>query len=139
MIDSFSGDYRFLSNFYPCDVEYEGIIYKSTEAAYQAAKTLDGHERIFISQLTPGKAKKFGSKLALRKGWDDMKIGVMMELLQKKFRDPNLLRKLLLTRGQELIEGNTWHDNFWGSCTCKGCGNKGQNILGRLLMEVRRG
>ena len=40
-IERFSGDYRFLSNFHPCDITYNGINYKSTENAYQAQKTND--------------------------------------------------------------------------------------------------
>ena len=41
--------------------------------------------------------------------------------------------KLLDTGDTELIEGNNWHDTFWG--VCKG---KGQNNLGKILMEVRK-
>src|SRR3954468_6821071 len=40
-IDSFQGEYRFLSNFWPAGVEFEGITYPTAEHAYQAAKTLD--------------------------------------------------------------------------------------------------
>jgi len=38
MIDSFKGDFRFLSNFYPVNVDYEGIMYPTVEHAYVAAK-----------------------------------------------------------------------------------------------------
>lgn len=32
----------------------------------------------------------------------------------------------------------SWHDNFWGNCTCVKCENiEGQNWLGKLLMKVR--
>ena len=34
MIKEFQGKYRFLSNFYPVFVEYEGEIYPSVEHAY---------------------------------------------------------------------------------------------------------
>lgn len=40
VIDSFSGNYRFLSNFWPCVVTLDDQQYTSTEHAYQAAKTL---------------------------------------------------------------------------------------------------
>ena len=37
-----------------------------------------------------------------------------------------------------LIEGNTWHDNYWGDCSCNRCKSKsGENMLGILLMELR--
>ena len=57
-------------------------------------------------------------------------------LRQKYAKDP--LRQMLLDTGDAiLIEGNFWHDNFFGSCTCPKCGNKGQNNLGKLLMQIR--
>lgn len=38
MINSFRGEFRFLSNFYQCPFEYGGLIYSNAEAAYQAQK-----------------------------------------------------------------------------------------------------
>lgn len=51
MINSFMGKYRFLSNFWPCKVIFNGLEYPSTEHAYQAAKTLNPEERYEISLL----------------------------------------------------------------------------------------
>lgn len=133
MIDSFSGKYRFLSNFWPCEIEYEGIKYPSTEHAFQAAKTLDIEERKRIAQLdTPGKAKRAGKSVELRSDWESIKIGVMREILQLKFADKKLAQQLLDTGDEELVEGNTWGDKFWGVCD-----GEGQNYLGLLLMDVR--
>ena len=56
----------------------------------------------------------------------------MKILLRQKFGDAWLRAKLLATGDAELIEGNYWHDTFWGMCN-----GKGENHLGRLLMEVR--
>ena len=138
MIDSFSGnDYRFLSNFYVHPVLFEGITYPSTEAAYQASKTLDLNERVKLSKMTPGQSKQAGQTLRLREDWESVKMQVMYDLNRRKFEDPNLRRKLLATGDQELIEGNKWHDNIWGSCVCEKCGNKGKNLLGKTLMKIR--
>lgn len=64
-IRSFTGRYGFLSNFYPCKVEFEGAVYPSVEHAFQAAKTLDPDERIkFQSDVKPATAKAWGRKLA---------------------------------------------------------------------------
>lgn len=38
MISEFTGDYRFLSNFWPYDIPFEGTVFPSVEHAYQAAK-----------------------------------------------------------------------------------------------------
>lgn len=135
MIDSFTEEYRFLSNFYPCCVQLDGKTYISTEHAFQAAKTLDPHEREEIRKTTsPGRAKRLGRKVKLRKDWESIKIDVMHGLLQQKFKKGSPLADLLLKTGtQDLVEGNTWGDTFWGVCR-----GKGKNHLGKLLMLVRQ-
>jgi predicted NAD-dependent protein-ADP-ribosyltransferase YbiA (DUF1768 family) len=40
-IDNFKGNYEFLSNFAPCYIRYEGVLYTSVECAFQAAKVSD--------------------------------------------------------------------------------------------------
>ena len=41
IIDSFRGEYGFLSNFNKSRVEFEGMTYPSVEHAFQAAKNPD--------------------------------------------------------------------------------------------------
>lgn len=134
VIDSFDGDYRWLSNFWPCEVEFEGEMYPSVEHAYQAAKTTDPTLRKVIAEAkTPGKAKKLGNGLALRNDWQTVKMVVMEQLLRQKFAPSSeLATKLLETGSKELVEGNWWGDVYWG--VCKG---NGENNLGKLLMKIR--
>ena len=74
----------------------------------------------------------------LRKDWEEVKTDVMRDGLRLKFQDPTLRAKLLATGDEELIEGNTWHDNTWGACCCPECAKKKkENRLGKLLMQVR--
>lgn len=137
-ISKFSGEYRFLSNFYLCDVKMDGMTYPSVEHAYQAAKTNDTTERVAIrNAASPKDAKHLGYKVSLRPDWDRVKNNVMYHLLQRKFSDPTLRSQLLGTRGKELIEGNGWHDNYWGVCSCGRCKGKGRNVLGKMLMRIR--
>jgi hypothetical protein len=131
-ISSFSGEFQFLSNFYPCRIKYEAIVYPSVENAYQAAKSLDLQERMEMSKLSAGKAKRRGNKLQLRAGWNDIKLGIMEDLLRKKFRQRDLKALLLTTGDSEIIEGNTWGDTYWGVC-----GGTGENKLGQLIMRIR--
>lgn len=135
-IDSFTGDYKFLSNFYHCQIKLDGTIYPSTEHAFQAAKTLDLNARkpFYKHPLpTEGEAKRMGRKLKLRQDWESVKLQVMEDLLIYKFTDPILKQMLLDTGDAKLVEGNTWNDQFWGVDVRKG----GQNHLGRLLMKIR--
>jgi len=141
LIDSFSGPWGFLSNFAPCEVLLDGIAYPSVEHAYQAAKTLDfeKREKFLFSGITAGMAKRMGKGLKLRPDWEEVKIGIMRDLLMQKFSPSILRRKLLSSFQAVLVEGNHWHDNYWGNCTCELCyGTEGENMLGKLLMEVRR-
>lgn len=141
VIDGFNGEYRFLSNFYIHEpINFEGEDYPTVEHAYQAAKTLDPALRATIAALTPAKAKSAGRNVIVRSDWEDIKLSIMLTLLRKKFRSERLAVMLLKTKSAQLIEGNYWHDNFWGACTCQSCCASGQapgSHLGRLLMQVR--
>jgi len=140
MINSFRGENAFLSNYHPTVVEYEGEKYSTVEHAYQAAKTLELDLRRQIQHAdTPGKAKELGQKVPLRHGWQEgLKFDVMRELLHQKFQIEKYKDRLLATENRYLEEGNWWHDNIFGNCTCIKCENvHGENMLGKLLMEVR--
>jgi ribA/ribD-fused uncharacterized protein len=133
VISSFSGSYRFLSNFWPVQVEYDGLIFDSTENAYQAAKCKSKAERLHFQTVGPGLAKCLGQKVEMRSDWESVKLQVMEDLLWQKFNDPQYKKLLLETIEHELVEGNHWGDKFWG--VCKG---EGQNHLGKLLMKIRK-
>ena len=139
-ITEFKNDYTFLSNFYPSYILFEGLVYPTVEHAYVAAKTFDNVFKIMIAELPGhrvGYAKKLGRNIELRPNWEKIKVQIMRELLLKKFKAGSLKEQLLKTENKILIEGNHWHDNFWGSCVCQKCGDRGQNILGLLLMDTR--
>lgn len=134
-VAEFKDEYRWLSNFWPCKVYYEGINYPSVEHAYQAAKTLDVDVRRFISSLaTPGEAKRAGKTIELRDDWNLIKLPIMLNLVRLKFKDPQLKERLLATGDMVLEEGNMWGDRFWGIDLRSG---RGENNLGEILMIVR--
>ena len=134
IIDRFAGDYRFLSNFYPATVVFEGLTYPDVEHAYQSAKTLDMSERRRIAALpTPAEAKHAGEALKYRPDWLQIKYQVMLTCVRDKFtRNPALRTKLLATGDAYLEEGNTWNDQIWGVYQ-----GHGTNWLGKILMQVR--
>jgi ribA/ribD-fused uncharacterized protein len=135
-IDCFRGDYRFLSNFWPVEITYEGLTYPAVEHAYQAAKSLDPAVRMKF--LNPGRrggagaAKRMGQRVVLREDWEEVKLGIMLDLLRLKFANRVLRTQLVATGDTILVEGNDWHDYFWGVCM-----GVGENHLGKLLMQVR--
>ena len=131
-IDSFTGDYRWLSNFQFADVTLDGVVYPSVEHAYQAAKTDDAEIRAAIRAGTAAAAKRIGRGLR-PPGWTERSLAVMEGLLRQKFARADLRAKLLATGDEELIEGNWWNDTFWGVFR-----GKGHNHLGKILMRIRQ-
>jgi len=136
MIDRFDGtEYEFLSNFAYASVHYEGILYPTSEHAYQAAKFAPIKTKKYIARLqTPNLAKQAGRRPGLREDWEEVKDMIMYEIVLLKFVQNDEIRRRLLATGEEiLVEGNTWHDTYWGQCPV---GN-GRNQLGITLMRVR--
>jgi ribA/ribD-fused uncharacterized protein len=133
-IKGFFGEYRWLSNFEPCKVFYEGIEYSSSENAYQAAKSLDLEIRLKISKLSPFESKKISKKIEIRPDWEEIKYEVMFSVVFEKFtRNKELKIKLLSTGNKYLEETNHWNDKFYGVCN-----GDGLNVLGKIIMDVRR-
>lgn len=136
-ITSFVDHYRFLSNFYPCAIEYNGYVWADSESAYQAMKSTDPqiHEQ-FAAIRSPGVAKRLGKTIDMRPDWDDVKYTIMHDIVRAKFDQHPELAKLLMQTGYAKIEeGNHWGDTTWGISPA-GSGI-GENALGNILMTIR--
>jgi len=136
-IKGFFGYFRFLSNFEKCLVEYEGMLYPSSENAYQAAKVAPDARKEFQT-CSAAESKTLWKKLPpiyTPATWDDNKLTVMRKVVFDKFlRNDDLRNKLLDTGGRYLEETLWWRDNFWGVDVVIG----GENNLGKILMQTRK-
>ncbi len=133
--DFHAEEYKFLSNFYEAKVTYDGLIYGSNEAAFQAQKCRTKEEKAAFTEYGPGKSKGIGRKVSLREDWEEVKFGFMEEIVRAKFmQHPELAQKLLATGDKALVEGNRWGDVCWGVDMRTG---QGENRLGKILMKVR--
>lgn len=131
---AFRGDRFFLSNMYKCPVTYQGVKYSCSEIAFQAQKCADDTERqALIAMENPFEVKKAAYKVKKREDWQEVKVGIMREIVFAKFaQNPDLAEKLLATGDELLQEENKWNDRFWGTVN-----GEGENHLGKILMEVR--
>lgn len=133
-IDSFKGEYSFLSNFAPVEIEYECQKFSSVEHAYIYAKT----DNIALKMLClnpnirAGELKVKAKQYSVKPNWDEIKKDVMIELCASKFHKGYYKDKLLETKDSILIEGNKHRDFYWGVCDYRG-----ENILGKILMKIR--
>ena len=135
-IKGFFGEYRYLSNFHLSDLCLNGIIYPSSENAYQSFKVIE-QDRLQFSSVSPSESKKIWKHLRLKYNgskWDnEIKYNVMFFVLMCKFtQNEDLKEKLIKTRDKYLEETNWWQDYYWGVCY-----NMGDNNLGKQLMFIR--
>ena len=136
-ITTFRDEHGWLSNMADCEIKYGDLVFKSTEAFYQAMKTKDKDIRALFTKYDGQTSKREGRKLSLRSDWEIVKDDVMKFALSKKFSKEPFKSLLLSTGDVDIIEGNYWHDNYFGICSCAKCGNKGLNKLGKMIMEIR--
>ena len=109
--------------------------FPTAEAAFQAHKALDNEEYIQnqINAKSPLVSRYLGSKLGTDDKWDNIKIQIMENIIQLKFEQHEDFRTNLLNTGLRPIVEHTKDDAFWGD----GIDGKGQNILGKILTNIR--
>ncbi len=125
--------YGFLSNFHRVQQLVEAKFYRTNEHFYQSKKALDPSVELWISNApTPFLAMMAGRSLRpgkeLRADWEPVKVEIMLKGLRAKFGQNNILRANLLSTGDNALHEDSNH-KFWGKA--------GQDMLGRLLMQVR--
>jgi ribA/ribD-fused uncharacterized protein len=132
--------YGVFSNLYRRPVEFEGILYPTSEHAYQAGKARKEAVRDWIlSAPSPALAAMAAHGLYVWDvvpNWSQIKFDRMRAVLDCKFRQHEDLRDILLSTGEKRLVEVGSVDNavnrLWGEVN-----GKGQNMLGLMLMELR--
>lgn len=143
--------YFFMSSMFPVPggievpaglVVPEAMVVPTSENIYQAYKfELEEARRQVLEAENGYRAKKVADSLTsvglvVRQDWPEIKIPLMEDAVARKFKAGSKLAQLILQTGdEELIQGNTHGDTFWG-VSPPGSGN-GLNWLGRILMARR--
>lgn len=138
-------DFYPLSNFSAFTLRWKMIRFDTSEATYHWEKfreqgdLFDARRISVMSQIreSPSAHEAFWiahvNERFRRPDWDAVKVDVMREILRAKVEQHKYVhRKLLATGTRELVE-NSWRDAFWGW----GPNRDGQNMLGKLWMEIR--
>lgn len=145
---AFYGYKSFLSNHYSCKIYVDGIIFNSVEQAmmYKKAMLFEDYTiaKKLKSETFPPRCKKLGRRVSNFKEsiWDDAKYNIVYKCVFNKFKqNKKLQRQLLNTADYDIVEAS--YDNVWGvgismnDTTIKDKSNWGENLLGKILMEVR--
>jgi hypothetical protein len=126
--------YGYLNNFCKAKMKVFGKIWETVEHAYQSQKTLIPGEVLKIwAAKTPREARNIGQLVQMRPDWDDIKDDVMYDCVWAKFSQNSDLKQQLLDTGDQELEDSKI-DPYWGC----GADGKDHNILGNILMEVRK-
>jgi ribA/ribD-fused uncharacterized protein len=129
-------DFYVLSNFSAFKIRWEDRDFDTVEQAYhwEKFKHLPGAMAIITARSAHDAFKMAQQMKSIRRpDWDDVKVDIMRKLIRAKVDQHGYVRrKLLATGDRELVE-NSWRDDFWGW----GPNRDGQNMLGKLWMEVR--
>ncbi len=134
-INRFKGEYDFLSNRFPCRVLWEGLEYRSAEAAFQASKCQDEKERRVYAGCSTDKAILKGKDQVPYLGWEEDQLAIMESILRAKFeQNPSLMQKLADTGNCVLLNGNNKQETFWGIDLYSWIG---ENHLGRIIMNIK--
>lgn len=137
----YENDFYPLSNFSAFCIRWRDQMHFTSEHAYHWARfdLPDGAGVLLQDCVTrcssAHEAFRFAqeNKSKQRPDWDAVKVDTMREILRTKVRQHEYVRrKLLATGDRELIE-DSWRDDFWGW----GPNRDGQNMLGKLWMEIR--
>lgn len=127
------------TNFYPSPIIVNGKRYPTAEHYFQSMKfstTRPDLAEVVRMSSTPRDALNLSrayNAFVDPKWHNGMKDYVMREALNAKFTQHPNLKALLLSTGQAILVEHTANDNYWGD----GGNGTGQNMLGRMLMELR--
>ena len=146
-------EYGQFSNFYPLPspIHHDDMEFKNSESLYQSLKfPTDREYRQHIANAPDTRAaKRLGRQNLHHPVWpiNNYKIGAMRLALRKKLQSFEPMLEILENTGNRPIVEISKFDAFWGAAPIHFSGGphtsgqtlayRGQNMLGRLWMELR--
>lgn len=132
--------YGGFSNLLRREVEFEGVVYPTSEHAYQAGKARkDAVREWLLAAPSPALLAMAAHGLYywdIAPGWSTTKFDRMRGVLRAKFTQHGDLKDLLLSTGNARLVESATVDNevnrLWGEVN-----GVGRNTLGVMLMELR--
>lgn len=137
------------SQFYPCAFKHEGETFYSAEQWMMASKArLMGDEktrRQIMKERSPMKIKSLGRRVTPfnQRLWEKERFKIVFAGNMLKFNQDDRLRKKLKDTGNKTLVEAAPRDKIWGigisvKDATAGKKWKGQNLLGKALMKVRK-
>lgn len=137
------------SNFHYVEFEYKGYKVTSSEQAFMLEKALMFDESMvkpILATTDPRAIKRLGRKVKNfdEVKWNEVRFGIMVDILFAKFNVEPLKSELLSTSDEFIVEASPT-DKIWGAGLALGDPRlnypnyySGQNLLGKALMDARQ-
>lgn len=138
------------SQWFPCQFEEDGIVYKTAEHYMMAskAKLFNDFEVLenILKANSPNQAKSLGRKVKNFDSqiWDEHKYEVVKQANVLKFSQNQEFKEFLLSTNDKIIVEASPYDKIWGIGMLESDENiknpnfwMGENLLGFALMDVR--
>ena len=98
-----------LSNFHLTELTFDGIVYQSSEQAYQHQKALYHNcnkiAKDILSSPDPRKNLRFGKLITTDISWKGKKVSTMTRILEEKFfQCPEFRAELFVSKDKVLVE-----------------------------------
>ena len=138
-IGFYTREWYCLDNFASFKVEYKGVIYSTSEHAYQAAKFIESAPEV-AEEITNSFSAHDAQRIArenkdkICSDWELKKLQIMEEILREKLKQNPYVQKKLLQTGDYTIVEDSPKDSYWGW----GNDMDGYNHLGKLWMKLRQ-
>ena len=147
-VEAFGGNKDCLSNFFPCEVVYEGMSYKSSEHAYQAEKARKCGRPDLVPKIVGAKnafqAKQASKDIACDKKWEEQNVHLMEQIVAAKVESVPEVKAYLINTGSRPIAEAVPFSTFWGTGLAREATLAtdksrwpGQNEMGRVLEKIR--
>lgn len=143
-ISAFKNEYLFLSNKSYCNIYItigaEQLVFSSAESLFYYGKAYFSKDKEKMKQIyncsNVNSIINIANEININEHlWESYKFSWMCKVVQFKFEQNLKYRQLLIkTFPSILINGNYWHDLYWGIDLNT---NIGQNNLGLILMLLR--
>ena len=140
-----------LSNFEKCYIKYKGHLFATTEQAFMWEKAIffNDHESAskILREENPAKAKKLGREV---KNFDDSKWSkvcyeIMYKINYEKYFQNTRLKNILLNTGDKILVETNFRNTRWAiglpaedDRVLDESQWQGENLLGKILMQVRQ-
>lgn len=139
-------EYGWMGNMAPYPIKFDGKVWLTSEALFQGMR----YDVVGIQEIIRNEKSPMGAKMKAKKFKDQMvvvpmsaqDVENMRKCVRMKFdQHPDLKKELMKTKGVFIYEDignrNGERHKFWGAKKISENEGDGQNMMGKILMELR--